>query len=300
MKALKRLLKPLVLPVITWLKARFRQRELRAGLPHQGAQAIVTALEQAGLPDGAAVLVHTSLKSIGYVEGGAETVVDALIAAVVEQRRGTLMLPTFSIEGTMHNTLASGRGFDVRSTPSNLGAIPEALRRRPGVARSVHPSHSFAALGPLAAWLTEAHHLAGSNFGADTPMARLLEKGGYLMGIGTNLGNVTFYHCLEDMLDDFPVSVYSDDSPFAVTCFDGDGGEHHLQLGAHGPTMALTRIDRPENEAIRAYFTHHFEQHAGLRWFEIGATRGWVVPLDAMYRECVRLAREGITIYSRV
>ena len=46
MKALKPLVKPVVLPVIEWVKARFRQRELRAGLPHQGAQAIVTALDR--------------------------------------------------------------------------------------------------------------------------------------------------------------------------------------------------------------------------------------------------------------
>lgn len=300
MKALKRLVKPLVLPVIEWMKARLRQRELRAELPHQGTQAIVMALDQAGLPEGAAVLIHTSLKSIGYVEGGAEAVVDALIEAVVERRRGTLVLPTFSIDGTMHNTLSSGRVFDVRTTPSNLGAIPEVLRRRPGVARSVHPSHSFAALGPLATWLTEAHHLAGSNFGANTPMVRLLEKHGYLMGIGTHLGNVTFYHCLEDLLDDFPVTVYSEDSPFAVTCIDGAGRAHQLQLGAHAPAMAVTRIDRPENEVIRAHFTRHLEVYAGLRWFEIGATRGWVVPLEAMYRECVRLARQGVTVYSRL
>ena len=86
--------------------------------------------------------MHSSLRSVGTVERGAEGLVDALLAA----RRagaGTLMVPTF--------TYGSAR-FDPGATPGRTGAVAEALRRRAGAIRSLHPFYSVAALGPLAAW----------------------------------------------------------------------------------------------------------------------------------------------------
>ncbi len=299
MQALKQLLKPLIKPPLDALTRLLRKRQLSGALTHVSAQTLQRDLSASPLPAGASVLVHTSLKAIGFVEGGADAVVDAMIRSVVEIGGGTLMLPTYSIDGTMRNTMLSGRVFDVRTTPSNLGAIPEAFRRRPEVRRSVHPTHSFSALGPQAAWLTADHHLAGSNFGSDTPMMRLMERGGYLMGIGTHLGTVTFYHCLEDMLDNFPLAAYSDDSPFAVRCIDWSGHEHTLRLPAHSPIHVETRIDRPENHAIRDLYTQRLEARAGLRWFPVGTTRGWVIALDDMYRECLHLLEEGLSIYAR-
>lgn len=299
MPTLKQLIKPLVKPPLDALSRLLRKRQLSSALTHVTAASLEKDLVASPLPRGASVLVHTSLKAIGFVEGGADAVVAAMVNAVVEKGGGTLMLPTYSIDGTMRNTLLSGRVFDVLNTPSNLGAIPEAFRRRDGVRRSVHPTHSFTALGQDAAWLTADHHLAGSNFGANTPMIRLMERGGYLMGIGTHLGTVTFYHCLEDMLDNFPLAAYSEDSPFDVECLDWDGHRHHLRLPAHSPVHVETRIDRPENHAIRDLYTRRLEANAGLRWFPIGATQGWVIKLDDMYRECLRLLDEGLSVYAR-
>ena len=72
----------------------------------------------------------------GSVPGGADTVIDALLDAVGPH--GTLCLPTLSYLFTTPESPI----FDVRSTPTNLGAIPEAFRRRPTAVRSVHPTHS--------------------------------------------------------------------------------------------------------------------------------------------------------------
>lgn len=293
----KRLIKQLVLPPATALGQWQRRQALSVQLPHVTRASLARDLEALAFPPGVLLLVHTSLKGLGFVEGGAGAVVDALIDVVVERRGGTLALPSFSIDGNMHKTLAGGRPFDVRATPSNLGAIPEAFRRRPGVRRSIHPTHSIAALGAQAAWVVEAHHRCGSNFGRDSPMARLMEAGGMLAGLGTDLGTVTFYHCLEDLEPDFPVPVYGPDR-FAVTCTDWDGAMHRVTLPAHAPAAAATRIDGPENTVIRSFFTDRLVANAGLKRFAIGQGRGWVVPLQAMYAECQRLMQQGITIYS--
>lgn len=299
MRILRRVLKPLVKPPLDAVQGWLRRRNLSSNLPHITQARLERELDAVNLGEAPVVLVHSSLKRIGFVEGGPATVVGALVASIVTRRGGTLAMPTFSIDGTMRNTLASGRVFDVRNTPCNLGAIPETFRKLDGVVRSVHPTHSIAALGPQADWLVRDHHRAGTNFGADTPMARILELGGHLMGIGTHLGTVTFYHCVEDLDPDYPLNVYSEDSPFTVECIDVDGQRHTLSLPGHSPDLTSTRIDRPENEALRSHFTRRFEQYAALRWFSLGDTRGWTLPLPDMHRECQRLLQEGVTIYTR-
>jgi aminoglycoside 3-N-acetyltransferase len=104
---------------------------------------IVESLRNLGLREGDLVQVHSSLSAFGYVEGGATTVVGALLDVL--GREGTLMMPTFN-----HGRFEL---FDIRNTPSVNGAITEALRKHPLARRSMHPTHPYAAIGPLADWL---------------------------------------------------------------------------------------------------------------------------------------------------
>jgi aminoglycoside 3-N-acetyltransferase len=243
------------------------------------------------IPQGAIVFVHSSLSSLGFIEGGAASVVDVLIEVVVRDRGGTLAMPTFT-------SLRDGQVFDARSSPSQVGAVTEVFRQRSGVVRSVHPTHSVAALGERAEWLTSFHHRCGTTFGPGSPLGRLFEAGGYLLGLGVSLGPVTFYHVLEDHRADFPLSVYTADSPMATLCLDADGSEQRLSVTAHDPIVSATRIDRPAGTFIRAYVTRDLERCAGLRWFEVGHGRAWVIAADRMYREIEALMERGITIYS--
>ena len=56
-----------------------------------------------------------------------------------------------------------------------MGFVTEVFRRTPGVVRSIHPTHSVSALGPLARHLTEAHHRAPSVFGTGSPWQRFAD-----------------------------------------------------------------------------------------------------------------------------
>lgn len=291
--------KSLLRPVVATVRQRHRQSTLRQTRPPIGRERLIADLDTLPIARGAVVLVHSSLKSIGFVEGGAQTVVDSLVASIVDKRGGTLLLPTFSIDGTMHQTLASGRVFDSRSTPSNLGAIPETFRRQATTRRSLHPSHSFGALGSQAEELVARHHLAGTNFGRGTPMGLLIDRPAYLLGLGSDIGHVTFTHVVEDVEPDFPLRVYAD-PPFEVDCIDVAGATHRVRLPAHAPgEMQRRRIDHPENGFLRDFFAGWFEAHAGLTWHGVGEARCWLVPADAMYREFAALMRQGITIYAR-
>lgn len=294
--------KTAVRPVIGDLPDRIhrrrRVRELEASRKAQSAESLAADLERLPIRAGAPVLVHSSLKALGYVDGGAEAVVDALINVFVERRGGTVMLPTFSIDGSMHGTLTSGRVFDLGSTPSNLGAIPETFRCHPRALRSLHPTHSFAAIGAEAEALVAGHHLAATSFGDGTPMARLLAADGYLLGLGTDLGRVTFYHCLEEIEGAFPLDVFTSCSPIDVTCLDHDGQTHRLSIKAHDSKVARRRIDQPENPELRAFFQARFERQADLTWHAIGEAPSWLIEAGQLYAELKRLMQAGITIYS--
>src|SRR5262249_15671446 len=90
---------------------------------------IVADLQELGLKSSGILLVHSSLSALGVVAGGARTVIDALGESLGTQ--GTLVLPTHSWE-----VMDSGcRVFDVRQTPSCVGAITEKFRAMPGVVR---------------------------------------------------------------------------------------------------------------------------------------------------------------------
>lgn len=299
MTSLKHRAKSLLRPIVARLRHQRRVAELRQSKPSISRDSLSADLDALPIATGAVVLVHSSLKSLGFVEGGAQTVVDALVASIVDRRAGTLMLPTFSIDATMHQTLASGRVFDAVATPSNLGAIPETFRRQAATKRSLHPSHSFGAIGSQAEALVANHHLVGTNFGRGTPMGSLLDRPAYLLGLGSDIGHVTFTHVVEDIEPDFPLKVYAD-APFEVDCVDADGMTHRVRLPAHAPgEMQRRRIDHPDNAFLRAFFARWFEAHAGLTWHRVGQARCWLVPADAMYREFAALMRRGITIYAR-
>lgn len=299
MGSLKQQVKSLLRPAVTAFRQRRRQSTLRQTRPPISREKLTDDLDLLPITPGAVVLVHSSLKSIGFVEGGAQAVVDALVASIVEKRGGTLLLPTFSIDGTMHQTLASGRVFDARSTPSNLGAIPETFRRQAMTRRSLHPSHSFGAIGSQAEQLVTGHHTAGTNFGRGTPMGLLPGRPAYLLGLGSDIGHVTFTHVVEDMEPDFPLRVYAD-PPFEVDCVDAAGTTHRVRLPAHEPgEMQRRRIDHPDNGFLRDFFARWFETHAGLTWHRVGEARCWLIPAGAMYREFASLMRQGITIYAR-
>ncbi len=144
---------------------------------------IVKGLRDLGLREGDLVQVHSSLSAFGYVEGGATTVVGAL--QDVLGRGGTLMMPTFN-----HGRFDL---FDIRNTPSVNGAITEALRKHPLARRSMHPTHPYAAIGPLADWLVGGHLEAGT-FGDRSPLGKLAILGGWVLLLGVGMNSNTAGH----------------------------------------------------------------------------------------------------------
>jgi hypothetical protein len=137
------------------------------------AKDIAADLRVLGLGEGMNLVVHSALSSLGTVEGGADAVIDALLEVL--GKSGTLAMPAFFFPPS--------ELFDPAVTPSRMGLITETFRKRSGVLRSFHPTHSVAAFGLLARYLVEGHKTATA-FGIDSPLHRLAKSEGYVLLLG--------------------------------------------------------------------------------------------------------------------
>jgi len=274
-----------------------RRIEIKAA-PTMTKEEIKRDLRELGVRKGDVILVHSSLKRIGYVDGGAIAVLEALMETV--SMSGTLVIPTYhTVGGSMYATcLKKDYIFDPRTAPTHLGAIPSTALQYPGVIRSIHPTHSISAIGKDAKYITEAHHLADSTFGKDSPWERLVKLDGKVLGLGVSMGPVTFYHMVEDMiLDEFPLPVRMEKTYF-LKCKDWNGKLLKVPVNPHDPQFARKRIDQKNREDLRKYFWNEFTKAGLLNVGKVGQATSWLISAQFFYKHLVKLAKEGITIYS--
>jgi aminoglycoside 3-N-acetyltransferase len=141
------------------------------------------------------VVAHSSLSSFGWVEGGADAVIDALISVVGPT--GTVCMPALS--WGPYNTDNPPPPFDARTEPCRkVGCIPETFRQRPGVLRSLHPTHSMTAIGGRAEELLKNHDLSPTPCGPDSPWGRIAKNRGYALMIGCGTFRCTMFHGPEE------------------------------------------------------------------------------------------------------
>ncbi len=164
----------------------------RANAPDIGREDIVTGLRRVGLSPGDGVMVHSSLKSFGRVAGGPATVIQALMEVLTPA--GTLLMPSFNHGAPFRK---GGAGYyDPLATPTTNGAIPNTFWQMPGVYRTYHPTHAFAAWGRNARRYTASHHHT-LTLGPDSPLGLLGREGGYALLLGVDYRVNTYHHVVE-------------------------------------------------------------------------------------------------------
>lgn len=160
-------------------------------------QSLISDLSKMGIVGSDTLLVHSSMKAIGGVDGvdgGADTVLDALCTYMAE---GLLVLPTHTW-GTIN---PNNPIYSIAETPSCVGILPEFFRKRKGVVRSSHPTHSIAAIGKDASNFTEGDAYFKTPCHRDGPWGRLLDRRAKIMFVGVDLTVNTFMHAIEEWLD---------------------------------------------------------------------------------------------------
>ncbi len=162
-------------------------------------QDVCAAMRKIGIAEGDVLLFHSSLKSFGYVDGGADAVIDGMLDAL--GKTGTLVAPTLVQKDFTH----AYENWNRETSPSDVGLISETLRRRPEALRSNEATHSCAAIGPQAAWLTTGHETDGPRvhvfgdyaFSHGSPWQKMFDLGGKVIFLGTTVRPNTYRHFME-------------------------------------------------------------------------------------------------------
>ena len=188
-----------------------------------------------GVRPGGVLMVHSSLRALGP-DADPETVIQGLLQALGPS--GTLLMPALSYK----RVTADSPNFDVVETPSNVGAIPEYFRQRPGTERSLHPTHSVCGLGSRAAELLGRHYLDRTPCGVNSPFHLLPEVGGQILMLGCGLRPNTSMHALEEMVE--PPYLFG--QPLIYRLVEADGLTHEALYRQHGFSGWTQRYDRVE------------------------------------------------------
>lgn len=169
-------------------------------------------LSALGVKAGMTLMVHSSLSKIGCVVGGAPVVVAALIDQLGED--GTLAMPAatpeYSDPATWTSPAVAGGWleevrehlplFDIRTTPTAMGAIPETFRNWPGTLRSEHPLVSVCARGPQAPDIV-SEHVRSLSEGAGTPFGKLHTLDSWILLLGVGFNRCSALHFAESLVE---------------------------------------------------------------------------------------------------
>ena len=198
------------------------------------------------------------------------------------------MMPTLSTSGSAVDFAQSGRMFDPRTTPSQVGLLSEVFRRSPGVVRSIHPTHSVAAWGSDTDWWLRDHHLAETPCGRGTPFHRLLERNGKIALAGTGIPSMTFFHCAEELLESqMPFSPFTTER-YVMTC----------RVNGQLMKTAPMRLYAAEVSRRRRLAPLETELRSKGRWHEsrIGTLTVIVLPVAEVWRTLEEMSSRGIFV----
>ncbi len=202
----------------------------------------------------------------------------------------TLVMPAFVLGGRSYNPAAyyESHVFDAKKTVSEMGLVTEIFRRMPGVKRSLHPTHSICALGPLADILTATHHLASTRTGKGTPFEAMAQRKTAIVGLGVEYFRcLTQIHAAEDLLGiDFPIRMEAQTVPVTIVDQNGARLAYELAIKKTPEVFDLTvlRSMLPDSDLMEWRFK---------------GTPMFMTFADKVTNSLVAAAGRGITVYGR-
>ena len=183
------------------------------------------------------LMVHSSFNGMIPMYKGSLMNLLSKIMEYCREHNITLAMPAF-FNGSNHNAKEyyedGKKFFDVRNTFSEVGLLSELFRNSKGVKRSIHPTHSVCASGPLADELTKNHHLSITTCGDGTPFGEMIKYRSIILGIGVRTDALTQVHSAEDLTSyKFPLPLFIDTLP--IKCLDDSGNTLIYNLRIKNP-----------------------------------------------------------------
>ncbi len=203
--------------------------------------------------------------------------------------RGNLLFPTDSSDSSL-GFLRDKTVFDIRRTPSSTGILTEFARRQKLARRSLHPTKSVCAIGPDAEFLVAEHYQAPRPYGNRSPYYRIIQLKGKIIGLGVTTRNLSFVHCVEDLLaEKFPVATYLEEI-FSAECLDREGKPTEVRTYAHNPAKMIHNIP--------GYISKHVMPSI-CQDIKINRQSFFRAEAGPLLERMAELAESGVTIYPK-
>lgn len=145
---------------------------------------------------------------------------------------GVIVMPSYPFSGLHEDFLKTEPCVNLATAPAQTGMLPELLRRRPDSMRSLDPDL------PLVVWGGGAAKIAGDTPSDDNPtgensaFGRVLDVGGYYLGLGVSHNYMALVHVLDSRYrDQYPYPIYSD-CLYGAVSEDGNGNRHFVKKRA--------------------------------------------------------------------
>lgn len=193
--------------------------------PSRQARAVAELLDRAQVPGDGVLFVHSAFRRLGAAGFRAEAFIEALIDYM---GNGTLVMPAM----TWRVVTPATPWFDEIATASHVGILAELFRRQYATHRSLHPTHSVAARGRLAAELTGAHHLSDTPCALSSPYGKARQTDAHVLLLGIGLERCTAIHHAEEMAAP-DTYLYPAEAAETYWLRDRDGGVHEMRLRGH-------------------------------------------------------------------
>jgi aminoglycoside 3-N-acetyltransferase len=155
---------------------------------------LLADLQKSGINPRGTLLVHSSCKSVGLCENGGDTILDAFIEFM---RGGLLIFPTHTWDTVTWGKVEQNI-FDHENMPSCVGILSNLFMKRDGVIRSLHPTHSLAAIGSDAAEFTHGEEFTQTPCPRNGCYGKLYDRAAQILFLGCKLSKNTYLHGVEE------------------------------------------------------------------------------------------------------
>ena len=189
------------------------------------SQIAAELLDRARVPGGGVLFVHSAFRRLAAAGLRAEAFIEGLIDYM---SAGTLLMPAM----TWRVVTPTNPWFDELETASHVGVVAELFRRRYATHRSLHPTHSVAAYGRLAAELTATHHQGDTPCPLTSPYGKARQSDAHVLLLGIGLERCTAIHHAEEMVAP-EIYLFPAEAAEIYWLRDRRGGVHQMRLRRH-------------------------------------------------------------------
>jgi aminoglycoside 3-N-acetyltransferase len=247
----------------------------------------LSALQGLGVQSGDVLCVHSSFEQFLGFRGGIADALRSLQESVGPE--GGLVMPTQPFRRTAAEYVRKHPVTDLARAPSLMGFMTEILRRTPGAVRSINPTH------PVAAWGARGISLIGHDWEARTPCGqgtayhRMLDVDAKIVMLGTGLQPMTFYHCVEELIEPLmPASPFTAEE-FTLQSRDATGTLYTSRMRLFEPVLSGKRR--------MSLMVPDLKRRGVLQQARVGRLEILLVRATDVLDTCHGMAREGRFCY---